>query len=154
MAKKRDITEILDEPTPAQRPVVEAFLQTLTMDHHKNEDRSIDEINKIDEAQYLTALALQGHLRSLEHAPQGIKDWHADQKPKIDARNADIDSFTTSQLKLKRKPKDIVDDLFKKWGTKAERGEKSEADRDSHKVGRKWLGARVAKVARSLKAGA
>jgi hypothetical protein len=63
--EKRDVGEILDDPTTAQREVAEAFVKVhgyVGSAHEGDESLSLDEYNAIDEAWATVAVALGVHL--------------------------------------------------------------------------------------------
>jgi hypothetical protein len=88
--------------------------------------------------------AIEKYVRSLESAPQGIKEWHAKQKPGIDARNAKIDKYIAGALKVSTETADMMDVL---------RGMVGPDSDEDHQLRDRSLRGRIEKVKKKLKAG-
>jgi hypothetical protein len=139
--------------TPKERDLRENMHQALGgLDHHEGGKYSVEELDSIDMTRYEAAVALYARFRTLENAPKGVTDRHAQEGPEIDERNDEIDEIIRAGLTLpKPRARDaILKDLMDKYGTEAKRGEVlSEQDLDRYKrrkLSRKWLSRRIGTV--------
>jgi hypothetical protein len=109
--KGRDVAEFLDRPTPAQRDAAEAYLRVYEMVKDRDDD---DETN---DSMATLALALHQGADLLEGPGVGGKRRGERLRPKIEARERDIERIVRAGLKANHTKEKILIDLRAAWGT-------------------------------------
>jgi hypothetical protein len=95
--KGRESEEILKDPTPAQRPLLDKFFRTWRND--KDPSLTAAEVDELDADSIDVGEALMAKLRLIEAGEHNTKNRHAKEKPARAARWAEIEAIIRATAK-------------------------------------------------------